>query len=107
MRTVGIVVGLSTWRATVHYTDCHYYRARAPRRLPLPRTIPFKLCSYCRPTEDDVRAAPPEASWYAWSPRPEARREGERLTLEHADQVMARQQRGYGRTFKRATGWTP
>lgn len=102
MTAVGIVVGLSTWRATVHYVDCHYYRGRAPRQVPLPRTIKMKLCAYCRPTEDDVRAAPPEVSWYAYSPLPGP--QPERVPFEHAEQLVARGPH-YGRRPRRSTGW--
>lgn len=102
-RPVGIVVSLAHFRATVHYTDCHYYRARAHRQVPLPRTIKLRLCGYCRPAEDDVRAAPPEVSWYAWSPLPGPKRV--RVPLRMADDLRARQAMGDGRVPSRATWW--
>jgi hypothetical protein len=93
-----MVVNLSRYRAMVHYLDCPYYRqGDGHHDLPLPRTVKVRLCSQCRPSEGDVRSAPPKVRWYQWSPDPA------RFTVVHAptdlvDNITARRSLGYGKT---------
>jgi hypothetical protein len=98
MREVGIVVRLTNQRATVHYVDCHWYRRAYHYHVPLPAKTRVGLCTWCRPTEEDIRAAPPEVSWYPWSHSLEHREE---IPMEMAEDIAARQSMGYGRTPRR------
>lgn len=97
-RELGIVVAIATQHATVHYVDCPYYGRAINTHLPLPAKTRVRLCSWCRPTEDDIRAAPPEVSWYPWSHSLEHREE---IPMEMAEDIVARQSMGNGRTPRR------
>lgn len=107
---LGIVVSLSRWRATVHYVDCHYYGRSVAHHLPLPRRIKVGLCSVCRPTEEDIRAGTPAVSWYDYSPAlltgVRARQVDTKGDWEHAENIAGRRSLGWGKTPRRAAGWS-
>jgi hypothetical protein len=105
-REVGIVVNIANWKATVHYLDCLWYRRAQHTCLPLPRKIKVRLCLRCRPTEQAIRAAPPEVSWYAWSPVPGGTAKVVRMDIEHAENYAARRSMGYGKKLTYREGWS-
>lgn len=64
MDTVGITVHLSRYRATVHYERCSYYSPTYHHsKLPLPPSIKWKLCSFCKPIPEDVAEVAGEVTW--------------------------------------------
>jgi hypothetical protein len=106
MPDLGVVVGVGRWRAIVHYTDCIWYREAQHSRMPIPASMPVRLCRWCRPSEDDVRTSTPAVEWYPFSPSPGA---GERprvvhMDMETAENYRARRDMGWGRAEPKARG---
>lgn len=61
---IGVTISLGRYRATVHYAGCTYYNGRQSHEtLEVPPTIRWKLCSFCRPTPEDIAAVAREIRW--------------------------------------------
>lgn len=103
---LGVIVVISNWRATVHYTDCLWYVRAAHRNTPIPRRMKVVLCTRCRPTAEDVVAHTPAVDWYEYSPAPLAgvKVRTVDMDMEHAEDIAGRRELGIGKTPSRRNG---
>lgn len=105
---LGLVLQPAHYRVSIHYLDCHWFHRAQRRSLPLPPTVRFKPCKFCRPSDEDIRRAIPEwastVEWYAWSPTPGA---AIRIVawFEGAENIAARRSMGLGKRLHRREGW--
>lgn len=104
---VVFVLQITQYRVTIHYDDCYRYLGAQQRDLPYPRSVRFVACKFCRPSEEDIRAAVPdrasEVQWYDYGPI-----RGRVRVLqwfEGAEEVAARRALGWGRTAPRSGRW--
>jgi hypothetical protein len=104
---LGVVVAISRWRATVHYTDCPWYLSAIRRHIPLPRTMKVLLCSWCRPTTEDLIEHTPSVDWYEYGPAPLAGVKVRMVDIdpEHAADIHARTALGLGKTKAKTGTW--
>lgn len=106
---LAVVVSISRWRATVHYTDCPSFLLAERRRIPIPTRMRVTLCRRCRPTREDLYAHTPAVEWYEYSP---AEKTGVKvypmlnIGAEDLERVVARRSLGLGRRPARREGWT-
>lgn len=104
-RELGVVVGIRPGVATIHYVDCHQYRASIHRHLPIPGNAKVRLCKSCRPDPDDVLDHPPAVRWYEWSPDGRSKRQA--VAFEWAEKIAARRDLGWGKRGPlRTEGWS-
>lgn len=99
---------LAQYRVTIHYDDCHRYLGAQRRDLPYPRSVRFIACKFCRPSEEDIRAAVPDQAlvihWYDYGPI----RGRLRVVpwFDGAENIAARRSLGWNKTPVRQTGWS-
>lgn len=106
---LAVVVGIGTWRATVHYTDCLWYLRASHRDTPIPRRMKVVLCAFCRPSTEDLVDHTPAVDWYEFSPAALPGVKAPRMVdmdPEQADDIHGRRQLGIGKTKKHRSGWS-
>lgn len=64
MGTVVVSVQLSSYKATVHYESCKLFSpVYHHSKLPIPPSIKWKLCHWCKPVAEDIVTIASEITW--------------------------------------------
>ena len=107
MPELGIVVRLSARVAIVHYVDCPCYQRAQRRHIPLTSRMKVRGCTWCHPSEEDIRSNPPDVEWYPYGPAPLANVKVHQVDVdwEVVEAIAARNSLGWGKTPARRKGW--
>lgn len=102
---LGIVFRLPSRTAVIHYVDCAWYRRAVRRHIPLTSKARVRMCTWCKPSDEDVLAGPPEVSWYAYGPAAlpgvKVRQVDTAGNWEMVEDIAARHSLGWGKTPRR------
>ena len=64
MVAVAVSVQLSSYKATVHYESCKMYSSLYHHsKLPIPSSIKWRLCHWCKPSAEDIVTIAEEITW--------------------------------------------